>query len=1246
MEKYLIVCILLVLSLPYEGKPQRVPWEIPSNAVDSSQKAYFNARRSEYQQFLDNNADFQLLQAVPSSVTGAEPKDSDQPELRQKHEEIITMDPKLKRVPIERLEIARREVEKLLNREQFSLSASEWIERGPNNIGGRTRALMFDPNDPNKKKVWAGGVAGGLWYNNDITSSASSWQPVNDFWENLALSSLAYDPSNTQVMYAGTGEGYGNGDAIMGGGIWKTANGGTTWARLSSTIPTHNGSWTTLGGAFETVQDIVVHPNGTVFAGTRFGVVKSTDGGTNWSFAHQPGSGFANFVSDLEIGSDGVLYAAYGLWNGWNNGKLFKSADAGLTWTNITPPNASGQRTEIALAPSTSGANQMIYIAIHYGGSNEIGVFMKSTDAGTSWTSMTIPTYSDGKHFTGGQGWYDLILAVHPTDPNFLYVGGTNNTRSFDGGATWADVLVYWYTHPDQHAIVFRPGSPNEVVIGNDGGVFYSPVAGNTATTTSALNYTSRNLGYNVTQYYAIAQKNVTNDHYLLAGSQDNGTHKITSAPPAPGPGTQVTGGDGMLCFIDQDNPNVQISSYQYNSYNLLDANGNYTATLVPFGTEGYFLNPADYDSQNNILYTFRNSNYFTRVRNVGSTNNRDDLGLYIPGPSFIKVAKGPNTLFVGTYSGSVHKVTNTHLTSATPTLINYGIGMTGTISSIDVGANDDTLLVVLSNYGVQSVWYTSNGGTSWVNKDNATLPDMPIRYGIFNPLNTNQVMLATSLGVWATSNFLDTSPTWFPINTKLAHVSCDWLHYRSSDGQVAVGTHGRGMFITDAFSATIARTITITNTLPSSICKGRSFPVEIFSTGPFKTTNEFQIILSDSSGTFETGTRIIGSGTSTSLMATLPDIPDLVPGHNYRIQVQSIDPIVTSSQAGPLSILQGGLAYNESYPSVSTTNQEGFTVSASLNAPGNVYFVVVGNEAPMPSNEQIKNGKNADEKNSLQWGKLIIPTANATASMEVSGLLPGIEYDVFFFREGEGIISNCSDEAPLKRDVQTTGTALAYCTPTYTYHCSSGDVIADFELTGTNLSYINTGCTPNSYYGSTSTSLVQGQTYPFVFRTYYNNRANYYPQNIAIWIDLNKNGVFEVSERLFQNTSGTGYEISGNLTIPAGTLPGTTRLRIRCQYYADGLVNDPCEHYAFGETEDHLVTIEDNNVIVSAQTGDWDQGITWIGGIAPNGVQKVKIQPGHIIRINGINASAPAVNIVNGYLDIINNGTLLMNTP
>jgi len=106
----------------------------------------------------------------------------------------MTADPATGKIPANKLVEARKELrrqQKELSRTRAAIPGVSWTERGPNNVGGRTRTMMFDPNDPDHKKVWAGSVGGGLWYCDDITSSSVTWSKVDDFWDNIAISALA-----------------------------------------------------------------------------------------------------------------------------------------------------------------------------------------------------------------------------------------------------------------------------------------------------------------------------------------------------------------------------------------------------------------------------------------------------------------------------------------------------------------------------------------------------------------------------------------------------------------------------------------------------------------------------------------------------------------------------------------------------------------------------------------------------------------------------------------------------------------------------------------------------------------------------------------------------------------------------------------------------------------------------------------------------------------------------------------------
>jgi len=773
---------------------------------------------------------FNFIALLSLGQTGiATPVDlKDNPLLRMEANFAKIVDPATNKVPLDELEKARNLMGNVFY-QMGQIPGIEWKERGPNNIGGRTRALMFDPNDVAKKKVWAGGVAGGVWYNNDITTATSSWQEVFDFWDNMAISCIAYDPNNTNIFYVGTGEGYGNVDAVLGGGIWKTTDGGTTWSRLAATVPSYTAS-SGQSYAFQSVQKIVVNSSGRVFAATQAGVWYSSNGGTTWTLAAGlPSAGrdayglATSFVSDLEIGTDNIVYAAFGIFSyptypAGTSSKIYKTSgtDDGSAWTDITPVGLVGSRTEIALAPSTSGASQTLYM-VNQGnsGNNFINATKRSTNAGVAWTDITKPTGGGTTtDITNGQAWYDLILAVHPTNPAIVYVGGATHARTLNGTATTVSWGTFGYgapVHPDHHAFVFRPNNVNEIVTGNDGGVYYSSNWGDsTVTNIASVNFSVRNKDYNVSQFYAASMKNTSNDGYLLGGLQDNNSIKIVGTYDNIDPGTTVLGGDGMLSFIDQDNAAYQFVTTQYNNYYLLDANGNVIKNLVPkYG--GQFINPADYDSPNNTLYSYeryQNPTTFIARYVISGTNTHTYNNFSMTGNipvSFIKAGLVANTVFIGTSDGYVYKLTGitnvdgnlpTRTTILTPTQTG---GQGGTISCIEIGATENQLLITKSNYNVRSVYYTSNGGTNWTSKDESThgLPNIPVRYALFNPLNRNQVLIATELGVWTTSNITAANPEWAPTNANLAHVRCDMLKFRSADNTVLVATHGRGLFTT-----------------------------------------------------------------------------------------------------------------------------------------------------------------------------------------------------------------------------------------------------------------------------------------------------------------------------------------------------------------------------------------------------------------------------------------------------------------
>ena len=191
---------------------------------------------------------YQELKAIPKPF---------RPDLAWEQDYLRTMDPKLGYVPYERKMKALKKISKNIH-SKAAISGVNWTEEGPNNIGGRTRTLLFDPTDASHRKVWAGGIQGGLWYINNITID-TVWTKVNDLWDNISITAIAVDPNDSLTWYVGTGEGFtaGASSSTRGAGLWKTEDAGQTWEHMT----TANGFFST-DTDFHYVNDILVRDEG------------------------------------------------------------------------------------------------------------------------------------------------------------------------------------------------------------------------------------------------------------------------------------------------------------------------------------------------------------------------------------------------------------------------------------------------------------------------------------------------------------------------------------------------------------------------------------------------------------------------------------------------------------------------------------------------------------------------------------------------------------------------------------------------------------------------------------------------------------------------------------------------------------------------------------------------------------------------------------------------------------------------
>ncbi|MBR8537198.1 T9SS type A sorting domain-containing protein [Carboxylicivirga sediminis] len=269
----------------------------------------------------------------------------------------------------------------------------DWKERGPGNVGGRTRGFIADPDDATGNTWFVGPVGGGVW---KTTDTGTNWTSLTPEWPNLAVSCLAMAQSNTSVIYAGTGEGFGNLDAIKGNGIFKSTDKGENWVQLGSTIGDSN---------FEYVNRMIVNPDdeNEVVVVTNTGIFKTLDGGATWKEKYSLG---ASKIQDIRClsGDFNKQFAAV-------NGKgIISSIDGGENW--LMAKEISEGRIELCL--STVDSDYM------YALTSQSNLYI-STDGGDNWLESTP---EEKVVFLSGQGWYNNTMVAHPSIKSQLFVGG------------------------------------------------------------------------------------------------------------------------------------------------------------------------------------------------------------------------------------------------------------------------------------------------------------------------------------------------------------------------------------------------------------------------------------------------------------------------------------------------------------------------------------------------------------------------------------------------------------------------------------------------------------------------------------------------------------------------------------------------------------------------------------------------------------------------------------------------------
>lgn len=697
-----------------------------------------------------------------------------------------------------------------------------WVNRGPYNVGGRTRALAVDVS--NEDVILAGGVSGGMWRSTD---GGQSWSKTSGSDDVQSVTAIAQDTreGHRDTWYYASGEYSGNSAAATGAyfsgtGVFKSVDGGQSWALIASTDDGNVTNFTCL----DYIHELAVSPaTGDVLVATYCGIHRSTDGGESWSLTLDNIDNGA--WSDLVFVSDGTAYAYTSVQG------VFKSTDGGGNWENISddefPDLSSNDRGELAVTDSNK---DIVYLLMenseHESGH---GLWKYDNDDGV-WEDR-----SDGIPQEGGltgdftsQGGYDLLIKVKPDDEDFVIIGGTNLYRSTDGfssssNTSWIggytpgnnSYALYTNHHPDQHTFVFYPSDPNQVISGNDGGLQFASDIRVTNSSLEPITWTPLNNGYLTTQVYAVS---IGPDDQILAGFQDNGTWETMSTSSTVSWHSPFSG-DGAYSAYSSNGAIRYMSSQQANIYRIMyeDANdtspNNYVAITPNSGySTNLFITPFYLDFENDEIFYLGGAEELwvnTQASSSTTTNGWKSIELGLDTDHVITEfgVVGNGTTYVGTSQGKVFKVESVEEASPIVTDVSPSETSGRYVSGIGVNEeNPDELLVVVSNYNVKSIFYSTDGGESWSNIG-GNLEDNEDGSGNGPSVRTARILgdgdvylVGTSVGLFTTTSIDGATTQWIQEDIdNLGAVVVEHLVTRNDDKLVVVGTHGNGVYTTDS---------------------------------------------------------------------------------------------------------------------------------------------------------------------------------------------------------------------------------------------------------------------------------------------------------------------------------------------------------------------------------------------------------------------------------------------------------------